>query len=145
PLGKAFSRGDNREEITHFANELEFPVVVKPTEGSFGRGVITNITSNTELQHAVEYLFDNRLEKEIIVEKFVTGKDYRIYVVENEVVGAILRLPPNVTGDGNSSISKLIDLKNEERMTNPRLIDCLIKKNDELINYIKKKGYSLDS
>src|SRR5690625_3221749 len=30
-------------------------------------------------------------------------------------------------------------------MTNPRLIDCLIKKNDELINYIKKKGYSLDS
>ncbi len=145
PRGRSFNKDDDRDEIFRYVRELGFPVVVKPTEGSFGRGVITDISSNDELQQAIDYLFDDRLENEIIVEQFILGRDYRIYVVGNEVVGAILRLPPNVIGDGVSSISTLIDLKNKERNKNPRLMDCQIKINDELNEFINKNDYTVKS
>src|SRR5690625_3978666 len=100
PEGKSFTSSDEKKEIIAYATELGYPVVVKPSDGSFGRGVMTNITSETELVYAIDYLFEEMVEEEIIVEKFISGKDYRLYVVGDQVVGAIWRTPPNVVGDG---------------------------------------------
>lgn len=145
PAGREFTIEATEEEILSYANELGYPVVIKPTDGSFGRGVMSDLTSDEEFKFALDYVRNELEETNIIVEKHVDGKDYRLYVVDNEVVGAILRIPPNITGDGINSIDALIDIKNKERGLNPRLSTTLIEVNKELVDYIGRSGYTLQT
>lgn len=145
PEGREFSQDATDEQILQYANELGYPVVIKPTDGSFGRGVMSDLTSEEEFKHALDYVRNELDEKNIIVEKHIDGNDYRLYVVGDEVVGAILRIPPNVTGDGINSIDALIDIENRERGLNPRLATTLIQINKELVDYIGRSGYTLES
>jgi len=145
PEGREFTEEATEEDIIAYANELGYPIVIKPTDGSFGRGVMSNLTSDEECKYAFDYIREELEEKNIIVEKYIDGNDYRIYVVEDEVVGAILRIPPNITGDGVNSIEALIDINNKERGLNPRLATTLIEINKELVDYIGRSGYTLQS
>lgn len=145
PEGRQFTEEVTEDEFVNYANELGYPVVIKPTDGSFGRGVVANITTESELRHALDYVRNELNEKDIIVEKYIDGNDYRLYIVDDQVVGAILRVPPNITGDGINSIEALIDIKNEERKLNPRLATTLIKIDKELVDYIGRYGYTLQS
>src|SRR5699024_7010840 len=74
-----------------------------------------------------------------------SGNDYRLYVVGDQVVGAILRIPPNIIGDGVNTIETLIESKNEERKFNPRLSNCPIKMDQETIDYMKHSGNTLSA
>jgi len=145
PKGKEFTAKDTRQTIVDYANSLGYPVVLKPTDGSFGRGVFANITNDDELISALQHLKNEMKKENIILEKHVTGKDFRIYVVDDKVIGAILREPPNVIGDGTSTLEDLIEKKNDLRRLNPRLSHCLIEINDELINYINRNDLTLQS
>src|SRR5690625_1617824 len=91
PEGKEFTTANSEEEIIQYAASLGYPVVVKPTDGSFGRGVMSEITTEEELRHSLQYVREQIEEDRIIVEKHIPGNDYRLYVVGDEVVGAILR------------------------------------------------------
>lgn len=145
PEGKEFTKENTNEEVLEYAGKLGYPVVVKPTDGSFGKGVFTNITSAGELEHTLDYMRNDLDYEKIIVEQYIPGKEYRLYVVDHEVVGAMNRIPANVTGDGINSIQALIDIKNKERSLNPRLVSCPIVVNKEVEDYIGRKGYTLDS
>lgn len=145
PEGKQFSREQTVEDMLQYANEIGYPVVIKPTDGSFGRGVLSDIQTEGELTHSIDYLRTELNPEQIIVERYVPGKDYRLYVIGDEVVGAILRVPPNVVGDGINSIESLIEIKNNERNLNPRLVSCPIKVNQETIEYIGRSNYKLES
>jgi len=145
PEGRQFIRSHTKDEIINYINKLGYPVVIKPTDGSFGRGVFSDIQTEQEVHHALKYLYEVLKETNIIVEKYIPGKDYRIYVVDDKVVGAILREPPNVQGDGQSTIETLIQDKNESRHVNPRLSGCPIVINPEIINYIARDNYDLYS
>lgn len=145
PEGKQFKEDDPNEVILEYAHKLGYPVVVKPTDGSFGRGVIANITSSGELEYSLDYVRNELGFKDVIIEQYVPGKEYRMYVVGNEVVGAMNRIPPNIIGDGINSIRSLIELKNEERSLNPRLVSCPIIVNEEVESYIGRYGFTLDT
>src|SRR5699024_7525208 len=83
-------------------------------------------------------------EQSFNIEQHVYGKDYRLYVVDGQVVGAILRLPANVVGDGSNKLESLIEMKNNERLVNPRLMDSLIKIDNDLMRFVEKQVYTLD-
>ncbi|WP_062050286.1 acylphosphatase [Bacillus sp. JCM 19034] len=144
PKGRLFSLDESETQIIEYVEELEFPVVIKPLDGSFGRGVTTNIQSVDGVIEAIKTVKETPNPRGIIVEEFIEGNEYRLYVVGDNVVGAIKRVPANVIGNGKSTISELIDEKNKHRSNNPRLISCLIKKDQEIINHVSKQGYSLD-
>lgn len=143
PDGKQFTENATNEAIIAYASEIGYPVVLKPTDGSFGRGVISNITSTGELEYSLEYVRSELNYPDVIIETYIPGQEYRIYVADDQAVGAINRIPPNVTGDGINSIESLIELKNEERELNPRLVSCPITINEDVIDYVGRKGYSL--
>ncbi|HEX6593684.1 MAG TPA: acylphosphatase [Bacillota bacterium] len=145
PEGKRFSEDVSNEEIVTYASSLGFPVVVKPTDGSFGRGVVSNITSEGELTYSLEYVRTELNDPDVIVEQYIAGADLRLYVVGDRVVGAIKRLPPNIVGDGVNSIKALIELKNEQRSLNPRLVSCPIEVTNEVLSFIGRKGYTLET
>jgi D-alanine-D-alanine ligase-like ATP-grasp enzyme/acylphosphatase len=145
PEGKRYSPSMMDEKIMIDADKMGYPVVIKPTDGSFGEGVVTNITSEGELEFSLEYVRNQLKFRDLIMEQYIPGEDYRLYVVEDKVVGAIKRIPANVVGDGKTPIKKLVEEKNERRSQNPRLASCPIQLNEEAGHMLGRKGYTVDT
>src|SRR5699024_7155760 len=145
PEGKRFSAESNNYEIIEYAKEIGFPLVLKPTKGFQGIGVVANIMTEEYLNESLKYVREELGYMDVIVERFIRGKEYRLYVIENEVIAAINRVPANIIGDGNHTIRQLIKLKNKQRLKNPRLAVCLIKVDYEVKKYVEKAGLTLDS
>ncbi|MGP9552083.1 ATP-binding protein [Halomonas sp. AOP42-D1-22] len=145
PPGKLFLASVSDKDVVGYAEEIGYPVVVKPLNGSLGRGVFTEIQNQKDLIDFFKYLANDLNVKEIIVEKHVGGDDYRAFVVGGKVVAAVKRIPANVVGDGVHSIEQLISLKNKDRKKNPFLSKGLIKKDKEVLAKIAASGYTLDS
>jgi cyanophycin synthetase len=94
------------------AEEIAAPVVVKPRYGNQGRGVSVDLKSHEEVERAWQLAREQ--DACVVVERFVTGADYRLLVVGGRVVAAARRRPPAVTGDGYLSVKQLADRVNED-------------------------------
>jgi biotin carboxylase len=98
----------------YVANCLGFPVFVKPVDGSQGHGV-HRCSGRAELISALESLNSERA-RVAIVEEDVALPDFRIVVLDGQVISAYLRDPLAVVGDGHSTIEALVrDLGDEFR------------------------------
>jgi len=89
-------------------------VVVKPKLTNFGLG-ITILKSNSDksiFERAVEIAFES--DSSILIEEFIEGKEFRIFVMADEVVGILYRVPANVTGDGILTVRELVIEKNKD-------------------------------
>ncbi|MBT2599379.1 acylphosphatase [Oceanobacillus sp. ISL-74] len=142
PLGKVL---ESDIEIVDYANYIGYPVIVKPLKASMGKGVYTNINSEKELKGVLKELRSKFSYKDYLVEKHYPGKEYRIYVVGDKVVGATNRIPANIVGDGVNTVEKLIEAKNQARKTNPYLAPKPIKVDYEVQYMLKRVDYYLDS
>ena len=145
PTGQRFNPDTPDEEIIRYAEQTGFPVVLKPTDGYRGEGVFTNVQDVSTLK---EYLVHVRRElkfDDVIIEEHVQGDDLRIFVLGDEVVAVLKRVPANVSGNGSDTIEKLIRHKNEQRKKNPYLSRWLIKVDAEILSNIKRAGYNLKS
>ncbi|MGA2619822.1 MAG: cyanophycin synthetase [Thermoguttaceae bacterium] len=92
------------------ACEIGLPVVVKPRDGNQGRGVATNLSTQEQVRAAYQAAL---LEsKQVIVERFASGHDYRLLCVGGKIVAAARREPAQVAGDGLHTVKELIDLTN---------------------------------
>ena len=106
PLGRPVA---SAEDGWAAALEIGLPVVVKPQDGNQGKGVTVNIVTREQLNAA----FDSAATYgEVMVEKFLPGFDYRLLVVGDRLVAAARRDPPQVIGDGTSTVRQLVDTVN---------------------------------
>ncbi|MCK9617725.1 MAG: bifunctional glutamate--cysteine ligase GshA/glutathione synthetase GshB [Lentimicrobiaceae bacterium] len=90
------------------------PVVIKPNQTNFGIG-ITILKENRDesiFHRAVDIAFEH--DSTILIEEFVEGKEFRFFVIDNQVVGILHRVPANVTGNGILSIKELVGIKNQD-------------------------------
>lgn len=146
PQGVRLDPRDTTTEILkEEAQQLGYPLVLKPEKGSFGRGVMTGLEDWDELESAYAHLLSDLNSSHVLLEKHHKGDDYRLLVVGDRVVGAVHRVPANVTGDGENSISDLIARKNSERRKNPFLAGGLIKVDFEVRKCLADQNLSLDS
>ena len=145
PQGGRFQEEQTDEEIVQFASTIDYPLVLKPTSGSLGNGVITNIKTEVALRKALKYVRIDLEYPDVIIEQFIPGEEYRVYVIENEVIAAYNRLPANITGDGVHTVEQLIELKNLQRKKNARLHSCLIELDQEVEEFVESSGYTLQS
>lgn len=89
-------------------------IVIKPKSTNFGLG-ITILKDNSDearFRKAVGIAFKH--DNTLLIESFVSGKEYRIFLINDEVVGILHRVPANVCGDGEASIEALILEKNKD-------------------------------
>ena len=91
----------------------KYPLVVKPSVGGRGKGITTNINSEKQLKNAVNKAFE--FHKEVIIEKFVEGDDYRFLVLRGEIIGIVSRSIPFVSGTGKDTLKSLIEKENNKR------------------------------
>ena len=108
-----------------YARKLRFPVVVKPNEGSHGSGVFL-VQNKKQFYRAMRFIF--REHRVAIVQRVVRGRDYRIVVLDKEVISAYERIPLSVVGDGHSSVRAL--LKKKQKKFNASSRDTRIKLDD---------------
>ncbi|MDX1486010.1 MAG: ATP-dependent carboxylate-amine ligase, partial [Alphaproteobacteria bacterium] len=92
------------EPALDFVARHGFPVFVKPNEGSGGKGVFM-AGSEEELRDALDALFEDN--PRVLVQRRVQGRDYRVVILEGEVVCAYERAPLSVTGDGTTPLGGL--------------------------------------
>ncbi|OWR32800.1 cyanophycin synthetase [Saccharibacillus sp. O23] len=102
-----------REELKEAAEELGFPLVIKPLNGRQGQAVLTGLQTFSDLAAAYDFAVTEFPQyTDFIVERYYAGSDYRFAVVGGSFVAASLRRPPSVVGDGVSSIRTLIEREN---------------------------------
>lgn len=100
------------EGLLESINRIGYPIVIKPIDGNHGKGNTTNIT--TWEQAVVAFAAAKIYGKNVIVEKFITGFDFRILVINYKFICAALRTPASVIGDGKNTIQYLIDETNKD-------------------------------
>lgn len=89
--------------------------VVKPAAGTgAGAGITCGVSGAAELRAAVGYAA--RWASSVVVEELVQGVEHRVLVLDGEVVGTVLRLPPVVVGDGRSTVGQLVVAENALRL-----------------------------
>lgn len=148
PQGKEFDISDH-DVMVEYANIIGYPVIIKPIGGSMGRGVFTNINNKEQLIDAIETARSTYKStfkyKNYLVEKHYSGKEYRLYVVGDKMVGATHRIPANIIGDGQNTIGNLIEIKNRKRSDIPYLASKPIKIDSGVQYYLKKIGFDENS
>jgi cyanophycin synthetase len=136
---------DSTARVEEAIRKVGFPLVFKPLDGNHGRGISINIKTYEEAVAAYEHA--SKVSKRVIVERFVTGYDFRVLVIDNKMVAAALRVPANVKGNGINTIQELIDLEN----TDPRRgyghekVLTHINVDRDTLDLLDKRGYSLES
>ncbi|MFZ5507349.1 MAG: cyanophycin synthetase [Pseudomonadota bacterium] len=109
PRGRTVSDAD---EAWAAALEVGLPVVVKPRDGNQGKGVTVNIVSREHMGIAFNAAYE--ISRDVMVERFIPGADYRFLVVGDRVIAAARREPPQVIGDGSRSVRELVDEVNAD-------------------------------
>ena len=106
------SIAESLADAVRVAEELGYPVAVKPEVGNHGRGISALVSNAKELKSAFASAL--RVCESVIVEKSLTGLDFRVLVIDGILVAAALREPAHIVGDGTSSIRQLIDAVNKD-------------------------------
>lgn len=135
----------NEEELIEIINNIGFPIVIKPLDGNHGKGASININSVEDAKAGL--VFAQNYSRRVIVEKFITGFDFRVLVINNKVVAAAQRVPAHVIGNGKNTVQELIDMEN----TDPRrgyghenvLTEITVDR--DTTDLLTKKGYSLET
>jgi len=110
--GVAHGFASSPQRALALAKQLGFPLVIKPLDSGRGAGVTVNVNHLDEVNTAFKNALRWSRKRQVIIERYVKGSDYRIMVTGGKFQWAILRKPPEVVCDGISSIAELIEKKN---------------------------------
>ncbi|MFH0815306.1 MAG: cyanophycin synthetase [Methanobacteriota archaeon] len=94
------------------ANDVGYPVAVKPLVGHHGNGITARVNSEKELRMA--FASARKFHDYVVVEKHLEGFDHRLLVIGGELVAAARRDPASVMGNGKSTIRELIVMVNKD-------------------------------
>jgi D-alanine-D-alanine ligase-like ATP-grasp enzyme len=88
--------------------------VVKPAEGAgSGHGTTTGVRTEADLLRAIARAA--RGSRRLLVERQLPGEEYRLLLLDGELLGAVRRSPPTLVGDGVSSVAELVHAENRRR------------------------------
>jgi len=133
---------ETAKEAVGAAEAIAYPVVVKPANGNMGRGVSVRLVSASDVADA----FDEaaKVGKPVIIERYISGSDHRLLVVDGELVAACQRVPGHVIGNGKDSIRRLLEILNADPRRDNRLMHK-IEIDFDAERMLAEQGKSLDS
>ncbi len=102
------------DDAVRVARRIGYPVVVKPLDGNHGRGVTINLTTPEQVRAAFVVADEQSRRGFVLVEAFITGRDYRVLVVGGNMVAIAERMPAHVIGDGRRSVAALVEATNAD-------------------------------
>lgn len=123
-------------------------IVIKPKSTNFGIGITIfkepHFSKNGFLQ-AVELAL--REDVDVMIEDYISGTEYRFFVIGDETKAVLLRVGAHVIGDGVHTIAQLVEMKNNNPLRGDGSKTPLKKitiGEIELLQ-LKEQGYTLDT
>jgi len=98
---------ESAEDALEAAEDIGFPVVVKPTDGNHGRGVFIDLTTPDDVRKA--YAIAVEEGSSVLVERSIQGIEHRLLVIGGKLIAANRSDLITVTGDGKSTVLELIE------------------------------------
>lgn len=120
--------------------DAHLPVVVKPPNDGMGASVHVGITDRSTFMSAFADVATS--SPTVLVEEFVEGIEHRVTLVYGKVAAAARRIPAHVVGDGVSSIRKLIDAKNLERVESANPVHFQIPIDPIVVRHLAEQGFT---
>jgi cyanophycin synthetase len=138
---------DAVEEAVAAARRIGFPCVVKPLDGNHGRGVALDLRSDDDVRAAFPEAYRQSRGGDVIVESFITGRDYRCLVIGGKVAAIAERVPASVVGDGSSTLTALVEQTNADprRGIGHEKVLTRIKVDEAAIELVRQQGFEMDS
>lgn len=135
----------NPDDLEASVNKVGFPLVFKPLDGNHGKGATINVKTMEDAVAAFEYA--KTYSRKVIIEKFITGYDFRVLVIDHKVVAAAQRDPAHVRGNGIHTIQELIDKENEDprRGYGHENVLTEIAVDRDTLDLLAKKEYTLET
>ncbi|MGD9711120.1 MAG: hypothetical protein AB7V46_03525, partial [Thermomicrobiales bacterium] len=96
------------DDALAIAERIGYPVVVKPVDRGHGRGVFVDIDDPEALREFAARSLQTSNSGSAMVERFIPGRDYRVFVLGETIAGVAERIPAHVIGDGRQTIAELI-------------------------------------
>jgi len=100
------------EQAVAAATRIGYPVVVKPADRDGGIAVAAGLRDEAGVVRGYEAA--RAASPNVMVEKHVDGRDYRLVVHDGRMIWALERIPGGVTGDGVSTVAQLVERLNQE-------------------------------
>ena len=135
------------DQAVRAAERIGYPVVVKPLDGNHGRGVCLDLQDEEAVRAAFAVADEQSRRGWVIVESFVTGRDYRCLIIDGRMAAIAERVPAHVIGDGVSDVQQLIDLTNADprRGVGHEKILTRIRVDDAAEGILAAQGHTLES
>lgn len=144
PVAKGLTVYDE-DDLRSVINRVGYPLVAKPVNGNHGKGATIGIKTWEEA--VVALAAAKRYSRAVIVERFITGYDYRLLVINHKFVAAAKRTPAAVVGDGTSTIQQLVDEINNDprRGYGHEKVLTAIKIDEMTLLILQEKNLTIDS
>jgi cyanophycin synthetase len=102
----------DEDDLDDVIQKIGYPIVIKPLDGNHGKGASINVKTREDAVDGLAYA--KKYSHRVIVEKFITGHDFRVLIIDNKLVAAAKREPAHVKGDGKHTIQQLIEETNKD-------------------------------
>jgi cyanophycin synthetase len=109
----------DEEEAVHAAEEIGWPVVVKPADADYGRGVSLHLRNADRVRAAYPKAQARSASGRVLVQRQLRGASHRLLLVDGRLAAAVRRDPIGVLGDGRHSVSELVEQANEDGRWGP--------------------------
>lgn len=124
-----------------YAKKLGYPLIIKPNSKSQGVGV-SLVWNSKELTSGLKEIFKG--DRVAIIERYMPGRDYRVVVLDQEIISAYERIALSVVGDGRNSILSLLKQKQKDFIKSGR--DTKINFSDKrIILKLYRQGFTFKS
>jgi len=130
---------DKAQKYIH--DYIGYPIFIKPINGSQGTDVF-RVDDDGELAEFLE-MYEKKNVRIAVIEKLINMPDYRIVILDGQLISAYKRTPLAVIGNGLDNIETLVNKLQEKHITDGRntnldLTDIRITK------HLKKQNISLN-
>ncbi|NCU42525.1 MAG: ATP-grasp domain-containing protein, partial [Candidatus Moranbacteria bacterium] len=119
PQTECFYKKTYKREIAQKKlSTLSYPIIIKDAQGSHSKGIFPFIKNLDEALFCIEKEISRY--RSLVAQEMISGKEYRLLVLDTKVIGALEMIPPYVMGNGFSTLEELI--KEKQRTTEEKTI-----------------------
>lgn len=135
----------DEDDLDNVIQKIGYPIVIKPLDGNHGKGASINVKTRKDAVNGLAYA--KKYSHRVIVEKFITGHDFRVLIIDNKLVAAAKREPAHVKGDGKQTIQHLIEETNKDprRGYGHENVLTQIDVDRDTIDLLEKLNYTLET
>lgn len=134
------------EQALEAADELGWPVVIKPLDQDGATGVTPGIGDPARLREAFDRA-DHLSPGAVLVEQHCAGEDYRLLVAGSRVLQVVRRTAAHIVGDGETTVRQLVGRINDDPRRGGQRYSLLrtVAMDADTVDLLAEQGISPDS